>query len=64
MASMTEARIPYTGGHLWRVSQFSRILAEDADLSGQEVARVAVGVSCMILGTLACPMPSSTSRIA
>ncbi|SER79466.1 hypothetical protein SAMN05421690_107910 [Nitrosomonas sp. Nm51] len=28
MAAMFEARDPYTGGHLWRVSQYSRILAE------------------------------------
>ena len=27
MASMVEARDPYTGGHLWRVSQVSQLLA-------------------------------------
>lgn len=27
MASMVEARDPYTGGHLWRVSQYSRVQA-------------------------------------
>jgi HD-GYP domain-containing protein (c-di-GMP phosphodiesterase class II) len=27
MAWMVEARDPYTGGHLWRVSQLSRMVA-------------------------------------
>lgn len=43
MASMVEARDAYTGGHLWRVSQFSRLLAEDGGLSRNVVARVALG---------------------
>ncbi|MEW8586486.1 MAG: hypothetical protein AB2531_12050, partial [Candidatus Thiodiazotropha sp.] len=28
MAWVIEARDPYTGGHLWRVSQYCRLLAE------------------------------------
>lgn len=32
MASMVEARDPYTGVHLWRVSQFCRVLAEHGGL--------------------------------
>ena len=43
MAALVEARDPYTGGHLWRVSQFSRILAEDLGLAPREVARIALG---------------------
>jgi hypothetical protein len=43
MSSMVEARDPYTGGHLWRVSQFSRMLAEQVGLEKNDVARVALG---------------------
>ena len=43
MASMVEARDPYTGGHLWRVSQFSRLLAEDCGIPGTDIARIAIG---------------------
>ena len=43
MASLVEARDPYTGGHLWRVSQYARLLAEDAGLPGETVARIALG---------------------
>ena len=37
MAWMVEARDPYTSGHLWRVSRFSRLLAQDAGLAGAAV---------------------------
>ncbi|MEW8469712.1 MAG: HD domain-containing phosphohydrolase, partial [Candidatus Thiodiazotropha sp.] len=43
MAWMVEARDPYTGGHLWRVSQYSRLLAEALGLSKYEVARITLG---------------------
>lgn len=36
-AWMVEARDPYTGGHLWRVSQFAMILARKAGLPEAEV---------------------------
>lgn len=36
MAWMVEARDPYTGGHLWRVSRFARLLAEAAVRSHHE----------------------------
>ena len=36
MAMMVEARDAYTGGHLWRVAQFSRLLAQ-ANVSRQNV---------------------------
>ncbi|MDQ6998302.1 MAG: hypothetical protein Q9M17_06280 [Mariprofundus sp.] len=42
MSSMVEARDTYTGGHLWRVGQFSRLLAGAAGLSRQEVARISI----------------------
>lgn len=55
MASMVEARDPYTGGHLWRVSQFSRILAEDGGLPANDVARIALGGFLHDLGKIAVP---------
>lgn len=55
MASMIEARDPYTGGHLWRVSQYSRLLAEDADLSAETVARISMGGFLHDLGKIAVP---------
>ncbi len=55
MASIVEARDPYTGGHLWRVSQFSRILAEDGGLPSTDVARIALGGFLHDLGKVAVP---------
>lgn len=43
LGSVVEARDAYTGGHLWRVSQFSRLLGEKAGLSESEVFVAAVG---------------------
>jgi len=55
MAWMVEARDPYTGGHLWRVSQFSRLLAADAGLPEADVARIAVGGFLHDLGKISVP---------
>ncbi|MDO9225631.1 MAG: HD-GYP domain-containing protein [Pseudomonadota bacterium] len=55
MASMVEARDPYTGGHLWRVSQFSRILASDIQLPDTDVARIALGGFLHDLGKIGVP---------
>jgi len=55
MASMVEARDPYTGGHLWRVSQFSRLLAEYSDLPPNQVARITLGGFLHDLGKIAVP---------
>jgi len=55
MASMVEAKDPYTGGHLWRVSQYARHLAEAAKLPKSEVARIAVGGFLHDLGKIAVP---------
>ena len=55
MASLVEARDPYTGGHLWRVAQFSRLLAEDAGLPMPTVARVALGGFLHDLGKVGVP---------
>jgi hypothetical protein len=55
MASMVEARDPYTGGHLWRVSRFSHILAEDGGLPPNVVARIALGGFLHDLGKIGVP---------
>jgi HD-GYP domain-containing protein (c-di-GMP phosphodiesterase class II) len=55
LASIVEARDPYTGGHLWRVSQFSRLLAEAGGLATADVARIMVGGFLHDLGKIAVP---------
>ena len=55
MAWMVEARDPYTGGHLWRVSQFSQLLATRAGLPDGDVSRIAVGAFLHDLGKISVP---------
>lgn len=55
MASLVEARDPYTGGHLWRVSQFSRLLAAEHGLPATDVARIALGGFLHDLGKVGVP---------
>lgn len=55
MAWVVEARDPYTGGHLWRVSRFSRMLAQHADLAELDVSRIAIGGFLHDLGKVGIP---------
>jgi hypothetical protein len=55
MAWVVEARDPYTGGHLWRVSRFSSLLAERAGIAAEECARIALGGFLHDLGKVAIP---------
>ncbi|GGY09452.1 HD-GYP domain-containing protein [Paludibacterium paludis] len=55
MAWLVEARDPYTGGHLWRVSQFARLLAEDLAWPASDVARVSLGGFLHDLGKIGVP---------
>lgn len=55
MASMVEARDAYTGGHLWRVSQFSRVLAEQGGLLPTQVMRISLGGFLHDLGKISVP---------
>ncbi len=55
LAWVVEARDPYTGGHLWRVSQLSLLLAQAADLPPATVARVAIGAFLHDLGKIGVP---------
>ncbi|MGN6581804.1 MAG: HD-GYP domain-containing protein [Bordetella sp.] len=43
MAWFVEARDPYTGGHLWRVSRYAQLLAKALGLAPAEVARIGLG---------------------
>ncbi|PKO27621.1 MAG: phosphohydrolase [Betaproteobacteria bacterium HGW-Betaproteobacteria-5] len=55
MAWMVEARDPYTGGHLWRVSRFSRLLASELNLPDESVARISLGSFLHDLGKVGVP---------
>lgn len=55
MAWFVEARDPYTGGHLWRVSRYTRVLADAAGLSDTESARVSLGGFLHDLGKVGVP---------
>jgi len=55
MAWMVEARDPYTGGHLWRVSQFSQLLASRTGMTDGDVSRITVGAFLHDLGKISVP---------
>lgn len=55
MAWAVEARDPYTGGHLWRVSRYAALLSERAGLATQTCARIAVGGFLHDLGKISTP---------
>ena len=55
MAFLVEARDAYTGGHLWRVSQFATRLAVASGLSRKEVAAIGLGGFLHDLGKVGVP---------
>jgi len=55
LAEVVEAKDVYTGGHLWRVSQFSRLLANKAGLSRKAVVQIALGGFLHDLGKIGVP---------
>ncbi|AYH43847.1 HD-GYP domain-containing protein [Azoarcus sp. DN11] len=55
IAGIVEARDPYTGGHLWRVSRYAELLAEKAGLGPADVARVTIGGFLHDLGKIGIP---------
>ena len=55
MAALVEARDPYTGGHLWRVSQYSRVLAQNLGCTPKEVAQISLGGFLHDLGKIGVP---------
>lgn len=55
MAMLVEARDAYTGGHLWRVSRFSYLLARELDLPEPEAERIALAGFVHDLGKVGVP---------
>lgn len=67
MAWFVEARDPYIGGHLWRVSRYARLLADIAGLSEAEAARISLSGFFARFGQERCAgchftQPGSTDR--
>lgn len=55
MASQVEARDSYTGGHLWRVSQYCSLLVKEMGFHPNEVVRIALGGFVHDLGRIGIP---------
>ncbi|MGD9641362.1 MAG: HD domain-containing phosphohydrolase [Elusimicrobiales bacterium] len=55
LASVIEARDPYTGGHIWRVSRYARTLAEALGLDKLEIFRAELGGLVHDLGKIGIP---------
>jgi HD-GYP domain-containing protein (c-di-GMP phosphodiesterase class II) len=55
MGAVVEARDAYTGGHLWRVSQFAKRLALKLGMSNQQAIQVALGGFLHDLGKVGVP---------
>jgi len=55
MAWVVEARDPYTGGHLWRVSRYAALLCERAGVAADQCARIAIGGFLHDLGKVGIP---------
>lgn len=55
MAQAVEAKDFYTGGHLWRVSKFSRILADNYGVSSREAALIALNGYLHDIGKIGVP---------
>lgn len=55
MAWMVEARDPYTGGHLWRVSRYARLLSQHMGLPAGTVDRISIGGFLHDLGKIGIP---------
>jgi len=55
MAWFVEARDPYTGGHLWRVSRYAHMLAQEAGFSAAESAKFSLGGFLHDIGKIGVP---------
>ena len=55
MGGVVEARDPYTGGHLWRVSQYAKRLAGKLGLSNDEILQITIGGYLHDLGKVGVP---------
>jgi hypothetical protein len=57
LATVIEAKDPYTGGHTWRVSRYARLLAEGIGLTPDEVFLVHFGSLMHDIGKVSIPEP-------
>src|SRR5215510_9515908 len=57
LATVIEAKDPYTGGHIWRVSRYARTLAEEIGLLQDEVFIVHFGSLMHDIGKVSIPDP-------
>jgi len=48
LATVIEAKDPYTGGHAWRVSHYARLLAEDLGLTQDEESSGVIDASAIL----------------
>ena len=55
MADIIEARDPYTGGHVWRVSQFAKLLATKLGLPRDEIIKISIAAYLHDLGKVGIP---------
>lgn len=55
MADIIEARDPYTGGHVWRVSQFAKLLATKMGLPEDEVIKISIAAYLHDMGKVGIP---------
>ena len=55
MASVIEARDAYTGGHLWRVSQYAQLLAQAAGLTSEMIFLAGLGGFLHDIGKISIP---------
>lgn len=55
MAWFVEARDPYTGGHLWRVSRYARLLAQHTGADEATTAQISLGGFLHDLGKVGVP---------
>ena len=55
LGEIIEARDPYTGGHVWRVSQFAMLLAKETGFSPDETTRIGIGGFLHDLGKVGIP---------
>ena len=57
LATVIEAKDPYTGGHTWRVSRYARTLAEEIGLTQDEVFIIHFGSLMHDIGKVSIPDP-------
>ncbi|MBI5351043.1 MAG: HD domain-containing protein [Chloroflexi bacterium] len=55
MADIIEARDPYTGGHVWRVSQFAKLLATKIGLPEDEIIKISIAAYLHDMGKVGIP---------